>query len=291
MGFRQKLSASKLRIKRKIRSGVGWNIDAVTKLETFYPASDNFWLYPDIAFSAADEFPTQLLQLMSVDGVKVRPSKSSEIIEANDLIGSSSEFADQLAFIFEKHGSDKKRTGNYQLYSHILGDLNTDRPNILEIGIGTNSPNLISTMGTSGIPGSSLRAFSNFFPKANVFGADIDENILFSEGKIQTAFVDQLDQESLGSLSSRLGQPSFDLVIDDGLHATNANLNTLFSFMSRMERGTWICIEDIPERSLSVWQVVQNIIGDTQYSSSIVRCSNSSFAFILKFQAKHIFVK
>ena len=45
--------------------------------------------------------------------------------------------------------------------------------------MGTNNPNLVSTMGSSGRPGASLYAFKEYLPNAIIYGADIDKDILF----------------------------------------------------------------------------------------------------------------
>ena len=47
--------------------------------------------------------------------------------------------------------------------------------NILEIGLGTNNPILVSTMGSNGRPGASLYSFREYLPKSNIYGADVDK--------------------------------------------------------------------------------------------------------------------
>ena len=57
---------------------------------------------------------------------------------------------------------------------------------------------------------------------ANIYGGDIDKNILFETDKIKTFFIDQLDLENL-----KIKQiiPKQSLIIDDGLGRPNSNLN------------------------------------------------------------------
>ncbi|MDB9839765.1 hypothetical protein OAC57_05685 [Planktomarina temperata] len=62
---------------------------------------------------------------------------------------------------------------------------------IFEIGLGTNNVDIVSAMGTEGKPGASPRAFRDFWPEAQLIGADFDARILFSEDRIETYFVDQ----------------------------------------------------------------------------------------------------
>jgi 23S rRNA U2552 (ribose-2'-O)-methylase RlmE/FtsJ len=116
---------------------------------------------------------------------------------------------------------------------------------LLEIGIGTNSPGLVSTMGKNAKPGASLRAFVEFDSRINVIGADIDRKILFSSDRINCFYIDQKNLESYYELSKFSRISKFDLIIDDGLHKFEANINLFensFKFLSK--EGIYI-IEDV----------------------------------------------
>lgn len=67
-------------------------------------------------------------------------------------------------------------------------------------------------------PGGSLRMWEEYFPRASIYGADIDSSCLFQEGRIATFQMDQTDPDSAGDFWIRVGESSFDLIIDDGLH-------------------------------------------------------------------------
>ena len=83
-------------------------------------------------------------------------------------------------------------------------------------------------MGKLGKPGASVKAFRDFFPEEKIFGADIDKEILFKDKRINTYYVDQTDLKSLKKLYKKIGS-NFDLIIDDGLHASYANINVIIS--------------------------------------------------------------
>ena len=100
-------------------------------------------------------------------------------------------------------------------------------------------------MGSGGRPGASLYAFKEYLPKANIYGADIDKNILFNEDRIKTCFVDQLDLKSFENIKNTFGEIQYDLIIDDGLHSIGANLNTLLFALDNVKLNGWIVIEDI----------------------------------------------
>ena len=51
--------------------------------------------------------------------------------------------------------------------------------------MGTNDTNVLSNMGPEGKPLASLRAWRDYFQNANIYGADIDKNILKDEDRIK----------------------------------------------------------------------------------------------------------
>jgi len=167
-----------------------------------------------------------------------------------------------LGSLFDRYGSDKARDHNYHLfYAGAFEDRCTVR-SVLEIGLGTNNPHLVSTMGQFGRPGSSLRAFREFFPSARIFGADVDRSILFVDDRIDTCPVDQIDPASFGALTDMTGG-DLDLIIDDGLHAPNANLAVLIYALDHLAVGGWVVIEDIAIEAVPIWQVVATLMPST----------------------------
>jgi hypothetical protein len=125
-------------------------------------------------------------------------------------------------------------------------------------------------MGPAGKPGASLRAFQNFLPNSQIFGADIDASILFSDERIKTFPVDQLDRGSLVKLGHKLNPIKFDLIIDDGLHLPNANLNTLIFGLELLKSDGILVIEDISDASLIIWQIASAILSD-KYRTYLIK--------------------
>ncbi len=166
----------------------------------------------------------------------------------------------RLKELLDHHGSDKARDHDYHyLYGTILADANRVR-HILEVGLGTNNTDVVSNMGRAGRPGASLRAFRDLCPAARVFGADLDERILFTEDRIKTYFVDQTNLASFDQLATQLPIGDFDLVIDDGLHSPNANIATLAFGLAAVRKGGWVVVEDIGLAALEFWQVVAALL-------------------------------
>jgi hypothetical protein len=105
---------------------------------------------------------------------------------------------------------------------------------------------------------------------AAVYGADIDRSILFTEDRIKTFEVDQTSPESFERLLERLPS-NFDLVIDDGLHAPDANILTLSYGLKLIKSGGWVVIEDILEQSQPIWQSVAALLPSQIYDSFFIR--------------------
>lgn len=165
-----------------------------------------------------------------------------------------------LTKLFDKYGSDKGSVNGaiqgspqighgYSYYYYEQFKFCRERvEKICEIGIGTNNPNVPSSMGIDGKPGASLRAWRDFFPNAIVIGGDVDPEILFQEDRISTFYVDQTNPKSIENFWKNVNLSNFDLIVDDGLHTYKAG-STLFncSFDRLKSDGIYI-IEDVTHR-------------------------------------------
>ena len=245
--------------KEKWRDGSCSNYKLAAHLAAFTPNSaESLKVRSELALLCAQQvFPFIGLLLNAL-------SRSPTTVRSIDTLCTdtiSREAANELELLFNKHGSDKAWDHNYHLlYGSFLGPRRQNTMRVLEIGLGTNNPDVVSTMGESGIPGASLRAFRDFLPNAQVFGADIDEPILFKEDRIETYYVDQTQPDSFNDLLLNLGTEGFDLVIDDGLHAPNANIATLAFALHILKPNGWLVIEDIKTESLPIWETVSALL-------------------------------
>ena len=128
-------------------------------------------------------FPS-LERLAALSGITVEEVENPE--EFFNVSTEGLEEIRKIAGLFKLYGSDKSTTNDYhRIYAPILCD-SSKTAKILEIGLGTNNTDIVSTMGCNGTPGASLRAFRDFCPKAEIYGADVDSRILFSEDRIKT---------------------------------------------------------------------------------------------------------
>ncbi len=171
-----------------------------------------------------------------------------------------------LGALCDEYGSDKgenKSTGHpYHWPSHTYADfyslLFDQRRNsvrqVFECGIGTNNPDLVSSMGQEGKPGASLRVWRDYFPHASILGADIDRSVLFEDGRISTRHVDQTDPRSVQELWKSVDTESFDLMIDDGLHVYTAGICLFENSFHKLAAGGIYVIEDVMPADLVRYQ-------------------------------------
>jgi hypothetical protein len=195
------------------------------------------------------------------------------------------EAALRLQQLFNLYGSDKSNLHNYHwLYGAILKDPQKVQA-ILEIGLGTNNEDVACNMGKGGRPGASVRAFRDFCDNATLYGADIDQSILFHEERISTFVVDQTKPQSIEALLQNL-PAQFDLIIDDGLHATYANVLTLGYFLPLLKSGGWVVIEDVLEMAEPVWQTVAALLPIELYEPYLIKAQNG-YLFAVRRKSSH----
>lgn len=155
----------------------------------------------------------------------------------------------ELCEIMTRNKSDKgSGHHNYTLEYHTI--FNSQRntvKNIFEVGLGTNNVNVPSNMGKDARPGSSLYGWKEYFPNANIFGADVDSGVLFEEERIKTFFVDQTKENTINEMWNNdvLKDIQFDIIIDDGLHELNANINFLKHSFQKLDKNGVFIIEDV----------------------------------------------
>lgn len=147
----------------------------------------------------------------------------------------------QLAF---KYGSDKCPQIKHH-YTEVYFDLFKDRVNevkkVVEIGIGTGE---VMDNYPGYVRGASLFMWRDFFPKAQIFGADIRADLMLTEDRIQTVLCDERSEADLTMLVTKVG-PDVDLFIDDGSHLAQDQIATCLFLMPKLQTGVIYAIEDV----------------------------------------------
>lgn len=151
-----------------------------------------------------------------------------------DTLNLSTDITPLCEIMIEK-GSDKGGSWhNYTMvYNELLKGIKTKANNVFELGIGTINS------------GASLRGWKEYFKKANIYGADIDKDILFEEDRIKTFYCDQTSPESIKELWANFQEIEFDFILEDGLHKYKANICFLENSLHKVKKNGFYVIEDI----------------------------------------------
>ena len=161
----------------------------------------------------------------------------------------NSEVNSELTELMNFYGSDKGGKNNHhnysEYYSQIFYNKKNKIKNFLEIGLGTNNTELASNMGENGKPLASLRAWRDYFPNAQIYGGDIDRDILKDEDKIKTFFVDQTNPLTIASMFDKIGVKKFDVILEDGLHEFSANICFFENAIRFLDSDGVYIIEDV----------------------------------------------
>lgn len=186
---------------------------------------------------------------------------------------------DLVSQLCDKYGSDKggiKTSGQSypwplhtyaDFYSRLFSHCRQSVKKVFECGLGTNNPDLVSSMGAHGKPGASLRVWRDYFPNATVYGADIDRDILFEEDRIRTFYIDQLDPTAIAAFWQRVGIGDFDFMLDDGLHTFEAGSCLFEHSVSRLAQDGVYIIEDVGPSDLLRYK---NFFSKTDYAVDYV---------------------
>jgi hypothetical protein len=178
----------------------------------------------------------------------------------------------ELDELMNKYGSDKARNEYVPMYHSFLKTLREKPIELLEIGIGTMIPGVASSMVGYSLPGyapgGSLRAWRDYFPRGRIMGIDVQPDTQFVEDRIQTALADSSSKEQLDGV---LGDRTFDVIIDDGLHYDETQVKTMQNLWHRVRPGGFYVIEDI-----TVWSRIP-----TEFRSQIDAIIGSDGFFFL----------
>jgi hypothetical protein len=131
-------------------------------------------------------------------------------------------------------------------YYSIFKELRDKKLRIFELGLGTNNVTLPSNMGSNGRPGASLYGWQEFFTNSDIFGADIDSDILFNTDRIKTFYCDQTNPHIIKYMWNEPDlKENFDIIIDDGLHTFDANVCFFENSIHKLNPNGYFIIEDI----------------------------------------------
>lgn len=178
-----------------------------------------------------------------------------------DITVNASQTPTDLCYIMHFFGSDKGHPMNEgphsytRFYYELFQPIRANPIRVFELGLGTNNTDVPSNMGPNGKPGASLRGWRQFFPNAQIFGADLDQRILFQEDRIQTFYCDQGSPDVIRDLWSKPElQEGFDIIIEDGYHVFQYNVTFFENSFHKLNPGGIYIIEDVMDYTMHMWQ-------------------------------------
>jgi hypothetical protein len=211
---------------------------------------------PNVTGESSQKIENTVFNIKNYTKYAVKLAGIDRSINELSSLGNSSNR--KLGNIFQKYGSDKKTHEYDYLYQKII-DSDADVKFIVEIGIGSNNPEVMSNMSQYGSPGASLKSFRDYIENSHVIGLEYDKSVLFSDDRIETFFYDQNSDSSVSEMATKL-ENQVDLLIDDGLHSIIANINSIKLAESVLKKGGYLVIEDIGSDSLNSFMVIFELV-------------------------------
>src|SRR3989344_123973 len=166
-----------------------------------------------------------------------------------------------LCKIAYKYGTDKCPQLKHSFtpfYSRLFKGKRRKTRKVLEMGIGyfkgMPEKKVIFDPGLNRDYhlGASLYMWRDFFPNAQIYGADIHPETLFEDDRIKTYLCDERKKEDIIELIKNTGS-DIDFFIDDANHNSGRQIFLAKNLMPLLKKDVIYIIEDVdyPERILS----------------------------------------
>ena len=167
----------------------------------------------------------------------------------------------------DRYGTDKNRhTGNRHFYARVYDRLLSDRRfslrRLMEIGL--------SRWNDTEVP--SVALWQSYFPFSHIVGLDLKDFSALNTERFTSFVCDQSKRDHLQAVASKLEPGSFDVIIDDGSHASYDEQLTLCEFFPLLADGGWFFIEDLdwqpPGEDPSKITLSKNLLREIQQHGS-----------------------
>jgi len=126
-------------------------------------------------------------------------------------------------------------------YYELFKDKRESVKKVLEAGIGYIT---VKNRRMGYIIGASLYMWRDFFPNAQIYGADIVPTSIFQDDRIETFLCDETKKEDLEDLIKKTGK-DIDIFIDDGSHKTADQIFMAKILMPLLKKDVIYIIEDV----------------------------------------------
>jgi hypothetical protein len=202
------------------------------------------------------------------------PVWTQRIEEQNMAVKSLPELANH-------HGTDKGTAGpsrewganNYtDVYEAYLERLRVAPIKILEIGLGVVGDKWAShIVHGRNTGGASLKMWYDYFPKAQIYGIDINSCPYLDNDRIKTYVADQSSVADMEAFTKATSGVEFDVIIDDGSHRPDHQQITLGYFFKSLKSGGLFFIEDLFSNGLGDSAKGRHACGDVCNTRSVLK--------------------
>lgn len=160
-----------------------------------------------------------------------------------------------LTELANAHGSDKGTEGpspewgahNYtDVYEAYLEPLRDAPISLLEIGLGVSGKRWRSKIVHGrNTGGASVKMWRDYFPRARIYGIDVNDCSFLDDDRVSTFVADQGDVEDLRAFTEATDGIGFDVIVDDGSHRPDHQQLSLGYFLDFLEPGGLYFVEDL----------------------------------------------
>jgi len=149
----------------------------------------------------------------------------------------------ELCEIANKYGADKCPQINHMytpFYFEFFSPMRQSVKKVFEYGVGNRR---IKRAIPQYQIGASLRMWRDFFPNAQVYGADIAKGAVFTDDRLETFFCDESKPEDVKALIEKIGA-DIDIFIDDASHHMHEQIVLFETVMPLLKKDAIYVIED-----------------------------------------------
>lgn len=152
----------------------------------------------------------------------------------------------KLAFKYHTDKCPQIRHSYTPFYHSIFKDIRKDVKKVFEMGIGFPGTmgHVEKTIGKPHITGASLMMWRDYFPNAQIYGADWDGRAMFEADRIKTFVMDERYPQEVKGIMREVGK-DIDIFIDDGAHEHDVQILLAKTVLPMLKDDVIYIIEDV----------------------------------------------
>lgn len=141
-----------------------------------------------------------------------------------------------------------------KFYERYFSKFKNENMNLLEIGAWE---------------GASLASFTNYFPKAQIYGIDRNFKLKYKSNRLNFFYCDTTNQKSLCKLHKFIKNIRFKVIIDDGSHFLKDMIHNIKFFFPYLQGGGYYIIEDY--NFPKYYKYLDNSLGEELLIDNIIK--------------------